>query len=156
MAYPEASMRKRVAGRLAFSLADFYRAGLVTGPQIAAWSHSNEPARLRVEECRWVRFQEQKGEIDLFLPQLHVAIECKVDPRNNGRTNWEEAIGQAIRDTALPICQYAYVAVPARDISQWLLASAHACNVGVIAVTDSMEAFRAIRFTAHPRSASAT
>lgn len=88
---------------------------------------------LPIRECRWVDFLGTRGEIDILIEMAEVAIECKV--RGSGsRVNWEEALGQALRDLELPFVRVAYVAMPANELTDIALATCAANGVGVIAV----------------------
>jgi hypothetical protein len=107
---------------------------------------------LVVQQCRWVRFGKEKGEIDVLLPQIAVAIECKVGVGELGRTNWEEATGQAIRDKQLLYCRHAYIAVPIQSVTPWLLHTATSANIGVISVSPLQATYKAVRFVSHPKN----
>lgn len=147
----ESRLRSVVAARVRFCLPTFAAAGLLSEAQALAFSGLSRPAEVEVQECRWVRFGSEKGEIDILLPQVGIAIECKVGPGECGRTNWEEALGQALRDKQLPFCRHAYIAVPAASASSWMMSTTSAAGIGVIQVQPSELTFRAVRFSSHPR-----
>ncbi len=129
----ESILRRKVATRIAYAGADFVRAGVVTLERFQSHASLVGAPLLPVRQGHWVRFQGSKGEIDISVPQFGIAVECKLRG-SRVRLNWEEALGQALRDRELPWVQYAYIAVPEAEVTDWMLRSTRTHGVGVITV----------------------
>lgn len=127
----EALLRRELAARLPFSGRTWIQLGLLTQSQWRLAVERRPGSPLLAEQCHWVRFGRERGEIDIVLRLPGVAIECKAKG-TRPRLNWEEALGQALRDLHLPWVHAAFVAVQSWEVAPWMLETIIANCVGVI------------------------
>lgn len=143
--FSESRLRIRVARRITAAGDSFVRAGLLSQDRFRAHVHLQGTIELSVQQCRWIRYERLSGEIDIVVPALGIAVECKSG--RNRRTNWEEALGQALRDLEIPWIQHAYIALPHDDVDPWMMKTVATNNVGVISLGSGL---LPVRFLCHP------
>jgi hypothetical protein len=86
-----------------------------------------------VEECYWTNFGGLRGEIDIYMPNVRVAIEAKVVRRQ--RVNFEEVIGQALRDLTNIVVDRAFIAVPLPEVPGWVRDVCALSGVGILGLS---------------------
>lgn len=129
----EAEFRRLVALRLRTFGSELVRQGILSSNSFRDRCELVGPD-MTVRECFWTNFDGLRGEIDIYMPAVRVAIEAKV--YGAYRINYEEAIGQALRDRTSILVDFALIAVPTTFVPVWVRAVCLENGLGVIGLRE--------------------